>query len=157
MQKINFSTIINAPRKVVWDTMLQDATYREWTRAFNPGGSWYEGSWTQGSTIRFLGPGEDGTLGGMISRIKENRPYEYVSIEHLGVIQDGKEDTTSEDVKKWVPAFENYTFSERNGGTELLVDMDIDESHRTMFEETWPKALGDLKALAERQEEPRPA
>jgi hypothetical protein len=113
-------------------------------------GSWYEGSWEQGSTIRFLGPGEDGQLGGMISRVKENRPHEYISIEHLGIIQDGKEDTTSDEVKKWVPAFENYSFRDRNGGTELRVDMDIDEGHRKMFEETWPKALDKLKALAER-------
>src|SRR5688572_4275671 len=70
MQKINFSTTINAPRDVVWDTMLKDATYREWTSAFNPHGSWYEGSWEEGSTIRFLGPDENGQVGGMVSRIK---------------------------------------------------------------------------------------
>lgn len=150
MQKINFSTTINAPRDVVWDTMLKDATYREWTSAFNPHGSWYEGSWEEGSTIRFLGPDEDGHLGGMISRIKENRPHEYISIEHLGIIQDGKEDTTSDEVKKWVPAFENYTFKDRNGRTEVRVDMDIDEEHKSMFEEKWPKALDKLKALSER-------
>jgi uncharacterized protein YndB with AHSA1/START domain len=150
MQKINFSTTINAPREVVWDTMLTDATYREWTRAFNPKGSWYEGSWDEGSTIRFLGPGEDGHVDGMISRIRENRPHEYISIEHLGTVQDGKEDTTSDEVKKWVPAFENYTFRDRNGRTELRVDMDIDDGHKKLFEETWPKALDKLKALAER-------
>lgn len=155
MQKMNVSTTINAPRKVVWDTMLNDKTYREWTSAFNPKGSWYEGDWSQGSTIRFLGPGEDGSLGGMLSRIKENRPYEYFSIEHIGIIQDGKEDTTSDEVRKWTPAFENYTFKDRNGQTELLVDMDVDEAHKAMFEDRWPKALDKLKALAERQPQPR--
>src|SRR5688572_27532732 len=107
MQKVHFSIAINAPKKKVWDTMLQDATYRVWTSAFNPKGSWYEGDWSQGSKIVFLGPGEDGKLGGMVSRIAENRPHEYISVEHLGLIQDGKEDTTSEAVKRWVPAFEN--------------------------------------------------
>ena len=149
MEKMHFSTTINAPRKRVWDTMLQDDTYRVWTSAFNPKGSWYEGDWSRGSKIRFLGPDEDGKLGGMVGRIKENRSYEYVSIEHVGLIQDGNEDTTSEMIKKWAPAFENYTLKEKDGVTELLVDMDIDEEHKKMFEEKWPAALQKLKQLAE--------
>jgi hypothetical protein len=149
MPKLHFSTTVNAPKTKVWDTMLQDSTYRVWTRAFNARGSWFEGDWNQGSTIRFLGPGDDGKLSGMVSRIKENRPYEYVSIEHLGFVYDGKEDTTSDAVKKWVPAFENYTFKEREGLTEVLVDMDTDDEHKKMFEEMWPTALEKLKGLAE--------
>lgn len=151
MEKIHFSITINAPKKKVWDTMLEDATFRVWTRGFNPsGGSWYEGDWNKGSKILFLGPDEKGKLGGMVSRIHENRPYEYVSIEHIGIVQDGKEDTTSEAVKEWAPAFENYTFTEKGGATEVLVDMDVDQKHKQMFEDMWPKALQELKALAER-------
>jgi hypothetical protein len=149
MQKISFSTDINAPRNKVWNTMFEDATYRVWTSAFNPNGSWYEGDWNQGSRIRFLGPGDDGTLGGMVSRIRENRPHEYMSIEHVGVIQDGREDTTSDAVKKWTPAFENYSFADKNGATELVVDMDVDEAHAQMLGDMWPKALRKLKELAE--------
>lgn len=149
MQKLHFSTIIDAPKSKVWDVMLQDATYRAWTSAFNPAGSWYEGDWSAGSTIRFLGPGEDGQIGGMLSRIKENRLHDYVSIEHIGIIQDGHEDTTSEEVKRWAPAYENYTFNENAGRTEVLVDMDIHEEHKAMFEDAWPKALQKLKELAE--------
>jgi hypothetical protein len=149
MQKIHFSTTVNAPRKKVWNTMLEDSTYREWTTAFNPKGSWYEGDWNEGSTIRFLGPDENGKLMGMVSQVKENRPYEYVSIEHRGLIQDGREDTTSEEAKKWSPAYENYTFTDRNGATELQIDMDIDEEHRAMFEDMWPRALQRLKEIAE--------
>ena len=121
-----------------------------WTSAFSEHGSWFEGDWSQGSRIRFLGPGQNGTVSGMLSRINENRPYEYISIEHLGFIQDGKEDTTSEAVKQWMPAFENYTFRQKNGGTEVLVDMDTTEEYRQMFEQSWPKALQKLKELSER-------
>lgn len=151
MQTLHFSTTINAPKKTVWDTMLQDATYREWTSAFNPKGSWFEGDWSQGSKILFLGPGEDGAPpAGMVAVIRENRPHDYISIEHLGFVQNGVEDTTSEAVKKWTPAFENYTFTEKGGRTEVLVDMDTDDEHAKMFLEMWPKALEKLKALAER-------
>lgn len=150
MQKLHFSTHINAPREKVWNTMLEKATYKEWTKAFNPS-STFEGSWEEGSEIRFVGSDEEGNqqAGGMYSRIKENRLHEYLSIEHLGIIENGVVDTTSEKVKKWAPSFENYTFIEKDGGTELLVDIDIDEEYKDSFEDMWPKALLKLKEMCE--------
>ncbi|MBP9761249.1 MAG: SRPBCC domain-containing protein [Candidatus Magasanikbacteria bacterium] len=150
MQHLHFSTHINASKEKVWDTMLEDATYREWTTAFNPG-SYYVGNWEQGSEIKFLGPHPDGSgEGGMYSRIHENRLHEFVSIEHLGMIQNGVVDTESDEVKKWTPAFENYTFTEKDGGTELLIDIDVADEYKTMFEDMWPKALASLKELSEK-------
>jgi hypothetical protein len=150
MQKLHFSIIINAPKEKVWHTMLEDKTYREWTAAFNPG-SYYKGDWNKGSKILFLGPDpETGIEGGMVSWIAENKPYEHISIEHLGIVKNGVEDTTSEEAKKWAPAFENYTFKEKDGATEVLVDMDIDEKEAEIFNKMWPDALQRLKAIAER-------
>ncbi len=150
MQKLHTSIFINTPRERVWEIMLSDATYREWTAAFNQG-SRFEGNWEEGSKMLFLGPHpETGKEMGMVSRIKENRKPEFVSIEHLGIYADGVEDTTSDMAKKWAPAFENYTFNEKDGGTELVVDMDIDEQEKPMFEEMWNNALVKLKALAEK-------
>ena len=99
MDRLHSSIFINAPREKVWDTMLNDVTYREWTTEFNPG-SHYKGSWEEGSKILFVGPDENGEGAmGMVSRIKENRKYEFISIEHLGILKDGVEDTTSEEAK----------------------------------------------------------
>jgi uncharacterized protein YndB with AHSA1/START domain len=150
MQQIRFAIDIDAPRDKVWNTALQDATYRQWTTEFNPRGSWFDGDWNQGSKILFLGPGEDGKIGGMVSRIHTSRPYEFLSIEHLGMIQDGVEDLTSDAVKNWTPAFENYTFKDQGGRTEMIVEMDVDESFRASMEEMWPRALQKLKTLAEK-------
>ncbi len=150
MQKLHQEIFINAPRAHVWDVMLADATYREWTKVFSPG-SYYKGSWEEGSKILFLGPNpEGGSEGGMVSRIKENHLHEFVSIEHLGIIKDGVEDTESEEAKKWAPAYENYTFTEKDGGTVLAIDMDIQEEHEPMFKELWSKALVILKELSEK-------
>lgn len=151
MQTIHLSTFINATREKVWDTMLADATYRDWTSAFNPG-SYYQGSWEQGSKILFLGPNPDGSAGegGMVSRIKENRLHEYLSIEHLGVVQDGVEDTSTEVAKDWAGAMENYTFLEKDGGTELVIDTDSVESMSAFMEDAWKKGLEKLKELAEK-------
>lgn len=132
--------------------MLEDTTYRQWTVPFNPG-SYYEGNWEEGSEIKFLGCDEHGNpqVGGMYSRIKENKLHEFISIEHLGIIkEDGTIDTTSDEVKKWTPAFENYTFEESEGGTKLSVDIDLNDEYKTMFEGMWPKALKILKELAEK-------
>ena len=105
MKKLHFSIVINAPKEKVWHAMLDDKQYREWTKAFNPGDkpgafSYYRGDWSKGSKMLFLGPDpETGQEGGMVSRIAENKPYEYISIEHIGIVQNGIEDTTS----VWVP------------------------------------------------------
>jgi hypothetical protein len=151
MQKIHFSIQINAPKDKVWDIMHGEDTYREWTKAFHEG-SYYKGDWSEGSKMLFLGPDETGkNEGGMVSRIKENRKYEFISIEHLGIVVNGVEDTTSEEARKWAPAFENYTFTEKDGGTEVNVDMEAaNDEYKEMFESIWPKALLKLKEIAER-------
>lgn len=153
MIRMHFSIIINARKEKVWDTMLGDNTYRKWTEVFMPG-SHYVGDWSQGSRMLFLAPAAKG-VAGMVSRIKENRPYEYISIEHLGVVRNGKEDISSDEARTWAGGFEDYRFGEVDGGTEVMVDLfgpDAIEEFREMFESTWPKAFQRLKDLAEQEE-----
>ena len=143
-----WSTRIHANRKKVWDTMLGEQSYREWTKTFSEG-SYYEGSWTKGSEIRFLAPDGNGHMRGMISRIKESVEHQFISIEHLGMISNEVVDTTSEEVKKWAPAFENYTFTGDGDSTDVTVEMQLEDEHRAMFEGLWPRALQALKSLCE--------
>lgn len=145
MERLHFSIRIHAPKEKVWDTMLQDESYREWTSVFSEG-SYYEGSWEEGSKILFLNP----TGSGMVSRVVQNRPYEFVSVEHLGFVKDGVEDLDSEEVKAMAGAHENYTFRETEGITEVSVDTDTNDEYKAMFEDIWPKALLKLKELAEK-------
>ncbi len=146
----HYSIHISAPKEKVWDTMLCLDTYPEWTSVFNEGGR-YEGSWDQGSKMLFIGPDpETGKEGGMVSRIKENRLYEFISIEHLGIMKNGIEDTTSEEAKKFAPAYENYTFTEQDGVTLVSVDIDVAPEFADFFQETWPKALLKVKEISEK-------
>ena len=145
MKQLTFTTTIRAPREVVWNTMLDAETYREWTRPFMEG-SYYEGSWEEGSTIRFLSPdGQDG----MVSTIDRNQRHEFISIKHVGVVANGQDDTDSEAAAAWAPAFENYRFEAVGGGTQLTVTQDILEDYAAMMEDKWPKALAALKVLCE--------
>lgn len=147
--KLHFETKIKAPAAKVWATMLEDKTYRQWTTAFDPT-SYFEGSWEKGSRIRFLIEGGDG----MYSEIVDNIPHKFISIKHLGTIKKGFEDRTSEEAKKWVPAFENYTLTNQGETTDLEVDIELDDSleiysMKEMFNDMWPKALSKLKEMCE--------
>ena len=144
MNRLHFSIVIKAPRQKVWRMMLDQEGYRNWAADF-AAGSYYEGSWEKGEKIRFLIP--DGS--GMTSVIAENKPLEFISIKHLGFIKDGVEDTESPQIKTWAPSFENYTFGEIKGGTELKIDLDIQPEWEEFMKQTWPKALAKLKGICE--------
>lgn len=142
---LEYSIVIGADRETVWKTMLERATYEKWTSAFCEG-STYEGSWEEGERIRFVGPGGDG---GMVAVIAENRPNEFLSIQHLGEIKNGVEDTESEEVRKWAPSFENYSFSDVDGGTKVDVRMESLPGFEEFMNTAWPKALATLKSVCE--------
>lgn len=147
MDKLRFEVTIDAPRNKVYESMLEDATYREWTSAFTPG-SHYAGSWDKGATIKFLDPNGQG----MIGQIEENRPNEYVSIGYRGFVKDGVDDYDSAEAKAMASsnAHENYTFEDLGGTTRLTVDLDTDEEYSDMFKGIYPTALAKLKAIAEK-------
>ena len=144
MRKLTYSVLIDAPRKVVWETMLDPEHYKIWTATFFEG-SYFSGSWETGARIQFLTPAGHG----MTAIIEESRPHEYVSIKHIGEIKDFVEDTSSERVLSWAPAFENYSFSDAGAGCELQVSMDTLPEYEGYMNEMYPKALGVLKELCE--------
>lgn len=150
MEKINFSTSINAPKEKVWNALWEDANYRNWTAAFHEGSYAQTDNWKVGSKVLFLGPDGSGGSGGMVSKVAANRPNEFMSFEHLGEVKNGVEDTTSDKVKVWAGAMENYTLSETGGKTMVAVELDIDAEYKDYFVKTWPVALQKLKELAEK-------
>lgn len=143
-KQLTFAVSILAPRHVVWEKMLGDAGYRVWTAPFCEG-SHYVGSWEHGAKIRFLAPSGDG----MTAEIAENRPYEYISIRHMGEIAKGVEDTNSEKVRAWAPAYENYAFVDEGGGTAVTVTLDTLPDFEQYMRDTYPKALEQLKRICE--------
>ncbi len=145
MKTLTFETTIHAPRAQVWTTMLDPEGYKAWTAAFMEG-SYFVGSWDQGAAIKFLSPSGDG----MVSVIAERRPHEFVSIRHLGMIENGVEDTTSEKVLAWAPAYENYRFADVSGGCKVTVTLDTATDWEQYMLDTYPKALALLKGLCER-------
>lgn len=148
MKRLHFEISIQANAEKVYRSMIDENKYREWTFLFNPT-SRFEGSWEKGSKILFLGTDQDGKTGGMVSRIKENIPNKFISIEHRGIIQNGEEKTSGAEVEGWAGALENYTFTRVNDKTILSVDTDSNEEFESYFKDTWPKALEKLKEICE--------
>ena len=142
---IQFTATINAPASTVWRLMIGPESYKRWASAFAEG-TYFEGSWEQGAKIKFLSPPSGD---GMVAEIAQNRKSEFISIRHLGFISNGVEDTTSESVRAWAPAYENYTFISLPDGTKLVIDLDVPGEWEQYMNEAWPKALALLKQLSE--------
>lgn len=144
MERKQFKIQINAPKEKVWKTLWEADSYAKWTSAFCEG-SRAVTDWKEGSKVLFV----DGMGEGMTSIIEANKPNEFMSFKHLGMVKDGTEDTSSDKVKAWSGALENYALKEAGGVTELIVDMDLAEEYKDYFTKTFPAALEEVKKLAE--------
>ena len=140
MEKLKFKKEINASAEKVWEVLLGVSTYPLWTAVF-AAGSTVETDWKKGSKAYF----SDGKGHGMVSRIEENIPNQFISIKHLGEFKDGKEDLN----KDWGEAFENYTLETVDGKTLLTIDLQISKDWVDYMEKTWPAALEKVAELAE--------
>lgn len=152
---LKWETEIHTGVEKVWHTMLDQETYKVWTLEFNPGGSWYEkeqeGEFVEGEKVKFLGPMEDGTMGGMLSTVKEVEKYKQMYFEHYGFIMKGEEQTTGEDIESWAPSFEKYFFERVDENKTLLkVELEVPEQWAEMMSAAWPKALLKLKEICEK-------
>jgi hypothetical protein len=150
MEKMQFTALIGAEASKVYDTMLAQDTYRQWTSVFNPS-SEYEGTWNKGAKIRFVGTNKEGKKEGMVGLVHENIPNQFVSVEYTGLVDGENEVTEGPLVGDWVGSFENYTFKQENGATTLTVDVDVHDTMIDYFKETYPNALTKLKELCESQ------
>jgi len=140
MEKVQFKKEINASAEKVWNILLGKESYPLWTAVFAEGSS-VETDWQKGSKAIF----SDGKGHGMISRIEENIPNEFISIKHLGEFKDGKEELNPD----WGGAYENYTLKSKDGRTMLIIDLNVSKDWMDYMEKTWPTALDKVAELAE--------
>lgn len=148
MKTLQFSIDIHAPATKVWDILWNPNTYSKWTSSFNPddstGGS-IQSDWQVGGRTLIL----DGSGNGMVSTIKsKNEPYDVV-FEHLGTLENGQDDTTSEQVKDWAGALEEYHLTEASGITTLQASVQTDEEWEESMSRSFNKGLEVVKRLSE--------
>lgn len=146
MKKLQFHADINAPKERVWEILWGKTTYPKWTAVFAEGSD-VETDWQEGSRAIF----GDGKGTGMIANIARRVNNELMSIQHIGMLKDGKEILEGPEIDSWKGAVEEYRLLENNGTTSLDVSLDAgnDENMNNYFNEKFPLALNEVKAMAE--------
>jgi uncharacterized protein YndB with AHSA1/START domain len=140
MKKLRFSVKIDAPRERIWQVLWEPDCFRDWTSIFTEGaGARIQSEWRKGSRFEFF-EGDVGSYG----IIEQLVPDESVVFKHLGELQEGQEEPYGR------PRLEMYTLRAQGKGSTLILQHEVLEEHRSMFEEATPKALARLKELAER-------
>lgn len=147
METTKFEIDVNASPAKVWDSLWSDVNYPKWTAAFGEG-SHAVTDWQEGSEVLFL----DKDKNGMRAMIAKNEPEKFMSIKTLGEIAKGEDKTDNNGASTCGDWYENYTLTPTANGTHLLIELKADEvppEFKDFMGNTWPKALSDLKAIAE--------
>lgn len=144
MKVITKSIEIMAPKEKVWKVLLDDKCTRIWYAEFSEG-THAETDWQVGSKAVFT----DNSNSGMVSKVIVNKPGEMLSIEHQGIVMDGKEDYESEMAKAIKGGREIYLLSGKNGITQLSIESDMAEEMFESMSLSWGKALQKIKELSE--------
>ena len=110
METLSFDIKIYASPQRVWDILWTKETYQDWTKFFSCS-STMQSDWTVGGQTRFF----DGEGNGMISTIESIDQHKEIVFKHLGMIQNGKEDFDSEEVKSWAGSLEKYLLFDLDG------------------------------------------
>lgn len=145
MEKLSYKISIDAPREKVWESLWNQQTYSQWTSPFGEGSSIQIKDWNEGGRVHFTAAGGNG----MYSDIVKMTENAYISFRHLGEVKGGQELPIDEKAKEWSGWMENYTLTEADGKTALLVEVDMLEKETEFMNKTFPKALDKLKEIAE--------
>ena len=145
MQRLRFSTHINADPQTIWNALWDEANYRDWTTVFSEDSTVKTDGWKEGTMVHF----HDGKGSGMYSRITRHVPHQAMEFEHLGMLKDGVELPQDDETKKWAGSKETYHLSSDGGRSELVVEVDVAEGHQEFFDQAFPKALDRVKMIAE--------
>ena len=149
MKNIKHNIEINTSPENVWMAIVSPEYYNSWSKVFTAT-SFFEGGWNKGDKIRFLSYNKDGKIDGMVSEISESDFPAFISIKHLGYVYDDIDDTESEEIKSWVPSYENYILTRTaENHTIFEIDMDVTDDYYDMFMRLWSLALQELKSTAE--------
>lgn len=142
MKEVQFSVEIHVPKKVVWATLWEDATFRDWAGIIDEG-TYLQGELKEGNEVQFISS-VNGY--GVTSLVKKRISDAYVLFMHSADTQESGQQIRE---KEWTGGSESYTLTEKNGVTTLSVVTDIPEALEDMFNIRLPQALARIKWLAE--------
>ena len=126
---------------MVWNTLWQDKTFREWAGIIDPG-TYMVGDLKEGNEIQFI----SGNGYGVTSLVEKLVDGEFTLLRHSADTQDeGKRERERE----WTGGQESYSLTEKDGTTTVSVTFDVPPEMEEYFAVNYPKALDRVKILAE--------
>lgn len=143
MKTIKKEIEITAPKESVWAVLLEDSYQRDWLSHFSPG-SHAVTDWIVDHRVVF----QDDSGMGVFGKVKEKRPYEFLSVVYEGMLHDGVDDTESEQAKAIKGGKETYMLTERNGNTFLAISSDMDDKYYDQMALAWESALQRISELS---------
>jgi len=144
MHTIDKSIEIHAPKSKVGFVLTDPKMTAIWCSEFMPG-SYMEGEWKEGGTVRYL----DGSNQGLRGTVTHYNPESMLRVEYNAEITNGVEYTDSEEAKKWVGTYDEWHLSEENGVTTLRLESKAPKEYYEDFLEMWDITLEKVKELAE--------
>ena len=145
MKKLQFSIEIHATNVIVWDTLWQDETFRQWASIIDPG-TYMVGDLQVGNEIQFISSVNGYGVTSLVEKLVEN---EYLLLRHSA---DTQEAGKRERAQEWTGGAESYSLAEKDGTTTLTVAFDVPPELEEYFKVNYPKALEQLKILSERSD-----
>lgn len=142
MKEQVYKIIINKPKEVVWFTLWDDQSFRDWA-SFIDEGTYIKGEMKEGNEIQFISS-VNGY--GVTSLVTKLIPNEYVLFKHASDTQNIGTETRD---NQWTGGSESYSLIEIEGQTVLTIKSEIPEELIEIFNERLPKALDRIKTLAE--------
>lgn len=145
MQTLSYDIEIKTSKQKVWEILWQKESCQAWAQFFSCNSTIRSNQKVGGKTYFY----DD--KGGMISTIERLDEPNVIIFKHIGMIQDGEEDTESDEVKSWAGALEKYMLFDSDDVTQLYVEVDIQPQYIEMMNQGFEKGLALVKQLAEQQ------
>jgi hypothetical protein len=143
MKKIQYSIEINTSKDIVWKTLWEDKTFRDWASIIDEG-TYIKGVMKEGNEIQFISSVNGFGVTSLVEKCIQN---EFVLFKHSA---DTKESGEQEREKEWTGGTESYSLTEKDGITTVTVKTDIPYEQEETFNVRFPRALNRLKNLAEK-------
>lgn len=139
MKILEFKTQISAPAEKVWKVLFTQHENRNWPSAVNEG-TYFEGTWEEGSVMRFL----DEENNGMYNSVEKNIPNKELIMKHLGWIYDGE--LSPQD---WEDSTVTYLLESNENGTLLTGKINALDEFVDFFNSKYPSNFEKVKKLSE--------
>lgn len=139
MKLLEYTIQINATPEKVWDVLFTQDNYKKWASAMNEG-TYFEGTWEEGTIMKFLDPKNNG----MYNLVEKNIPNKQLSMKHLGWILEGE--LSPQD---WEDSTLDYILEPNENGTLLIGKVNSLDEFVDFFNSKYPKNFENIKNLAE--------